>query len=53
MSETPLTESLWWVIPNRLGGMRKPTPEEIPTLKLLPNQRKPLHILLVNQDSIS
>jgi protein-tyrosine phosphatase len=32
MSETSLTESLWWVIPNRLGGMRKPTPEEIPTL---------------------
>ncbi len=32
MSEIPLTESLWWVIPNRLGGMRKPTPEEVPTL---------------------
>jgi len=32
MSETPLTESLWWVVPNRLGGMRKPTPEEISSL---------------------
>jgi atypical dual specificity phosphatase len=32
MSETPLPESLWWVIPEHLGGMRKPTPEEIPTL---------------------
>jgi atypical dual specificity phosphatase len=32
MSEMPLIESLWWVIPDRLGGMRKPTPEEIHTL---------------------
>jgi len=32
MGETSLTESLWWIIPNRLGGMRKPTSEEIPTL---------------------
>jgi protein-tyrosine phosphatase len=33
MSETPLTANLWWVIPNRLGGMRKPTPAEVPNLK--------------------
>jgi atypical dual specificity phosphatase len=32
MSETSLTESLWWVVPDWLGGMRKPTPEEIPIL---------------------
>jgi protein-tyrosine phosphatase len=35
MNATPLNESLWWVIPNHLGGMRKPTPEEIQGLKSL------------------
>ncbi|MGF1569859.1 MAG: dual specificity protein phosphatase family protein [Nodosilinea sp.] len=32
---TALSESLWWVIPNRLGGLRKPTPGEISTLTAL------------------
>ncbi|MBF2037116.1 MAG: dual specificity protein phosphatase family protein [Leptolyngbyaceae cyanobacterium T60_A2020_046] len=36
MTQTPipsLSETLWWAIPNRLGGMRKPAEHEIPGLK--------------------
>jgi protein-tyrosine phosphatase len=29
----PITENLWWVIPHRLAGVRKPTLEEISELK--------------------
>ncbi|NDJ18957.1 protein phosphatase [Myxacorys almedinensis A] len=29
----PIEESLWWVIPSKLAGVRKPTPEELPQLK--------------------
>lgn len=35
MTEQSISESLWWIIPGKLGGMRKPTPEEIPTLREL------------------
>lgn len=28
----PIAENLWWVIPNKLAGVRKPTAEEIPEL---------------------
>ncbi len=31
----PIPESLWWVIPNRLAGVRKPTEEDLPGLKEL------------------
>lgn len=31
----PLQESLWWVKPHLLGGMRKPSPAEIPQLHSL------------------
>jgi len=34
-SESPIQASLWWVIPGKLGGMRKPTPAEIPNLASL------------------
>lgn len=27
--EQPIAENLWWVIPGKLAGVRKPTPEEI------------------------
>ncbi|MFB2936521.1 dual specificity protein phosphatase family protein [Aerosakkonemataceae cyanobacterium BLCC-F154] len=34
MEETqPILENLWWVIPGKLAGVRKPLPEEIPQLK--------------------
>lgn len=29
----PIAENLWWVIPNQLAGVRKPTAEEIPMLQ--------------------
>ena len=29
----PIAENLWWVIPGKLAGVRKPTAEELPTLK--------------------
>lgn len=35
MDAYPLTDSLWWVIPKQLGGMRKPTAGEILGLKAL------------------
>jgi protein-tyrosine phosphatase len=34
MEETqPILENLWWVIPGKLAGVRKPQPEEISQLK--------------------
>lgn len=33
MAETPLSESIWWLIPGKLAGMRKPTSDELATLK--------------------
>ncbi|NJK61704.1 MAG: protein phosphatase [Synechococcaceae cyanobacterium SM2_3_1] len=32
MTLSSLAESLWWIIPGKLGGMRKPTADQIPTL---------------------
>jgi atypical dual specificity phosphatase len=32
--EQSITENLWWVIPGKLGGVRKPTAEELPELQL-------------------
>ncbi|MEM0982186.1 MAG: dual specificity protein phosphatase family protein [Cyanobacteria bacterium P01_H01_bin.58] len=32
MPEMPLSESIWWLIPDKLAGMRKPTASEIETL---------------------
>ena len=29
----PISENLWWVIPGKLAGVRKPTPDEIAQLK--------------------
>ena len=29
----PIAENLWWVIPGKLAGVRKPTPKEIAELK--------------------
>lgn len=29
----PITENLWWVIPSKLAGVRKPTAEELPELQ--------------------
>ncbi|BAY59475.1 hypothetical protein NIES2135_63520 (plasmid) [Leptolyngbya boryana NIES-2135] len=29
----PITENLWWVIPKKLAGVRKPTAEELPELQ--------------------
>lgn len=29
----PIAENLWWVIPNQLAGVRKPTADEIPELQ--------------------
>ncbi|MBF2001797.1 MAG: dual specificity protein phosphatase family protein [Synechococcales cyanobacterium C42_A2020_086] len=29
----PISENLWWVIPGKLAGVRKPDPEEIPKLR--------------------
>ena len=31
--EQPISENLWWVIPDKLAGVRKPTAEEIAELK--------------------
>ncbi|MBW4515874.1 MAG: dual specificity protein phosphatase family protein [Timaviella obliquedivisa GSE-PSE-MK23-08B] len=31
--ENPIAENLWWVIPGKLAGVRKPTPEELNELK--------------------
>ncbi len=31
----PIPESLWWVIPNQLAGVRKPAEEDLPVLKEL------------------
>lgn len=31
----PISESLWWAIPNRLAGARKPTEEDLTALKKL------------------
>lgn len=31
--EQPIAENLWWVIPGKLAGVRKPTPEEIAELQ--------------------
>ncbi|NES65719.1 MAG: protein phosphatase [Okeania sp. SIO2D1] len=31
----PITENLWWVIPDKLAGVRKPTEEELPELQKL------------------
>lgn len=31
----PIPESLWWVIPHRLVGVRKPAEEDLPVLKEL------------------
>ncbi|MDY7008099.1 MAG: dual specificity protein phosphatase family protein [Cyanobacteriota bacterium] len=31
----PIAENLWWVIPNKLAGVRKPTEEELPELQKL------------------
>ena len=32
MTEETIQENLWWVIPDKLAGVRKPTAEEIPEL---------------------
>ncbi len=32
--EEPISKNLWWVIPDRLAGVRKPTADEIPELHL-------------------
>lgn len=29
----PISENLWWIIPGKLAGVRKPTPQEITELK--------------------
>lgn len=31
--EKPILENVWWVIPGKLAGVRKPTPEEIAELE--------------------
>lgn len=31
--EQPIAENLWWVIPGKLAGVRKPAPEEIAQLQ--------------------
>ena len=31
--EQSISENLWWVIPEKLAGVRKPTPEELPELQ--------------------
>lgn len=31
----PISESLWWAIPSRLAGIRKPTEDDLPVLKKL------------------
>lgn len=35
MAQEPLQNSLWWIIPGKLAGMRKPEAEELATLKTL------------------
>jgi atypical dual specificity phosphatase len=32
-STQPIAENLWWVIPGKLAGVRKPMPEEIAELQ--------------------
>jgi protein-tyrosine phosphatase len=32
--EQSIIENLWWVIPGKLAGVRKPTPEEIAALRM-------------------
>ena len=32
--EESISENLWWVLPDRVAGVRKPTAEEIPMLKM-------------------
>ncbi len=32
-TEQKISENLWWVIPGKLAGVRKPTAEELPELK--------------------
>jgi atypical dual specificity phosphatase len=29
----PIAENLWWVVPGKLAGVRKPSPEELPQLQ--------------------
>lgn len=29
----PISENLWWVIPEKLAGVRKPMPEELTELQ--------------------
>lgn len=29
----PISENLWWIIPGKLAGVRKPAPEEIAELQ--------------------
>lgn len=31
--EQPIADNLWWVIPKKLAGVRKPTAEELPELE--------------------
>jgi protein-tyrosine phosphatase len=31
--EQSISENLWWVIPGKLGGVRKPTADELPALQ--------------------
>ena len=33
VTSQPILENLWWVIPNQLAGVRKPTIEELPQLR--------------------
>ncbi len=33
-SVQPIEENLWWVIPGRLAGVRQPTAEELPALRV-------------------
>lgn len=35
MTQVAITDSLWWVIPGKLAGMRKPEGDEIDRLKAL------------------
>lgn len=34
-SAQPISENLWWVIPNQLAGVRKPEPEELLDLQTM------------------
>ena len=35
MTQTAITESLWWIIPGKMAGMRKPECDELDTLKAI------------------